>query len=545
MHDKGSSEGHFLYHTSCDSCGSSDGRAVYSNGSSYCFVCESWSGLSDSRNTRGTKRPKTAEGVELLEFTYTALDKRKIPEAIARQYNYGTGHDKHNKFTQVANYYNKDRVIVAQKLRYADKTFKFIGNSKEALLFGQQLWSNKGKKLTITEGEIDALSVATAFDGKYPVVSLKNGAQSAKKEIAEHLDWISGYEEIYLWFDNDDAGRSAVESVVKMLPAKKIRIIRHADYKDANELLTYKGKAGVVSAFYNADLYKPDDIVSPSDMVETIAEPVKIGFPYYFDKLTKLLYGRRFGEVITVGAGVAIGKTDFVMSQIAFDLQKGWRVATFMLEQSTRETLLRVAGKVNGCYYHLPNKEYDPEILRNTVSGFQDQLYMFDNFGSNDWDTIQEKIRYIHSNYDVRIFYIDNLTALNAHAEDERRNLDALMAEVAGVAKELDIWVLLVSHLNPPKSGASHEAGGKTEQAQFTGSRAIMRWSYTMLGIERNTLHADPIERNLGKIRVLKDRFSGNATGSTISFRYDQGTGIVHELDGDFEIEETDDDSDF
>lgn len=537
--------GEFQYHTNCDDCGSSDARAVYSTGSSYCFSCRSWN-KGDSTREAPSKHRKNVP-MALLEYTFQDLGKRKVPEAIAKQYRYGIGYDKNGSLCQVANYFNKDKEIVAQKLRYSDKTFKFIGEAKEALLFGQQLWSNKGKKLVITEGEIDALSVATAFDGKYPVISLKNGASAAKKEISNHLDWISGYDEVYLWFDNDDAGRQAVEDVVSILPADKIRIIRHADYKDANEVLLYKGKAGVVNTFYNAEKFKPDDIVTPADLLDTVAEPITIGFPYYYTRLTSHLYGRRFGDVIVVGAGVSIGKTDFVMSQIAFDVQQGWKVATFMLEQSTKETLLRTAGKIDGCHYHLPNEERDNDKLLKTVGAINGNLFMFDNFGANDWETISDKIRYMRHNYGCRIFYIDNLTALNAHAQDERRNLDALMAEVAGIAKELDIWILLVSHLNPPKSGPSHEAGGKTEQAQFTGSRAIMRWAQTMFGIERNTLHEDPDERNKGLIRILKDRFSGNATGRTVGFRYEKTTGIVYESDDDFEIEQTEakDDSDF
>ena len=64
------------------------------------------------------------------------------------------------------------------------------------LLFGQQLFSSGGKKLTITEGEIDALSVATAFDGKYPVVSIPNGASAARRAITKSLEWINSFEEI-------------------------------------------------------------------------------------------------------------------------------------------------------------------------------------------------------------------------------------------------------------------------------------------------------------------------------------------------------------
>jgi|TARA_B110000908_G_scaffold172757_1_gene242794 twinkle protein len=537
-------ESQFLKHGPCEACGSSDANAFYSNGTQYCFACSKWAKDDDAVLTTPIRKGTT---MSLLSYEYQSLGKRKIPDNITRQYRYGFGTDASGVLCHVANYFNDAKEIVAQKLRYPDKTFKFIGDTKEATLFGQQLWGGTGKKVVITEGELDALSVATAFDGKYPVVSLKGGSNSAKKEIAQQLKWITGHEEIYLWFDNDEAGRQAVVECVNILPADKVRIIRHADHKDASDVLVYKGKAGVVNAFYNAEKYQPDDIVRPLDLIESVAEPIEMGFSYCYSKLTDMLYGRRFGEVVVVGAGVSVGKTDFVMSQLAHDLKQGWKVATFMLEQSTKETLLRAAGKIDGCHYHLPNVEHNKEQIIKTVTSFQGDLYMFDNFGSNDWTTISDKIRYMFHNYGCRIVYIDNLTALNAHASDERRNLDGLMAEVAGIAKELDIWVMLVSHLNPPKSGVSHEAGGQTEQGQFTGSRAIMRWAYSMFGIERNTLHDDPIERNRGLIRVLKDRFSGSATGHTVGFLYDKDTGIVHQMDEDFEIAQTEatDEGDF
>lgn len=541
MHNE-TTESEFLYHSQCDACGSSDANANYSNGTAYCFACGKWSKGEDGQPTSSPRN--TGTNVALLTYDYKDLGKRKIPESICRQFRYGYGTDKNGNLVQIANYFDKDKQVVGQKLRYPNKDFKFIGDAKASTMFGQSLWGNTGKKLVITEGEIDALSYATATDGKYPVVSLKGGAHAAKKEIAQHIDWINGYEEIYLWFDNDDAGRQAVSDVVSLIPADKLRIVRHPDYKDANEVLLYKGKSGVIQAFYNAERFKPDDIVTPMDLLDTVAEPIAVGFPYAYDALTQMLYGRRFGEVVTVGAGVSVGKTDFIMTQVAHDISKGWKVATFMLEQSVKETILRVAGKIDGKHYHLPNVEFDKDKLKETVSGMDGNLFMFDNFGANTWEVIREKIRYMNYNYECRVFYIDNLTALNSHAADERRNLDALMSEVAGLAKELDIWIMLVSHLNPPKSGASHEAGGKTEQNQFTGSRAIMRWSYTMLGIERNTLHEDPDERNKGLVRVLKDRFSGSATGRTVGFYYDRDTGLVHETDTDFEIEVTGDDND-
>ena len=535
-------KGEFSHHSDCSSCGSSDANANYTNGSAYCFACERWTPPEDGETSyRPAKPSRTVMG--LIEYESKVLDNRKIPEAICRQYKYGIG-KLGGQTCQVATYFNKDKTPVAQKIRFVNKDFKFLGDTKDAMMYGQQLWSSGGKKLTITEGELDALSVATAFDGKYPVISLSTGAASAKKEIARHLEWISSFEEIYLWFDNDEPGRKAIDDVINMLPLGKVKIVRHSEYKDANELLVKKGGPAIVNAFYNAEPYKPEGILLPSDLLEEVLKPIEYGRPWMFEKMTDITYGRRLGEVVALGAGVSVGKTDFVTQSIAFDLKHDYSVGTFMLEQQTRETLLRIAGKLDGQHYHLPDNNTDPKQLEATITAING-LYIYDNFGAIDWDTISDKIRFMYHNYNVEHFYIDNLTALNAHAQDERRNLDSLMADVAALAKELNIWVLVVSHLNPPKTGESHEAGGKVEQSQFTGSRAIMRWSSFMLGVERNTVHEIPEERQRGLVRCIKDRFSGKATGVTIGFVYDTETGIMlesDEIDGVFPDVDTEED---
>lgn len=535
--------GELLYHTSCDSCGSSDANAIYSSDTSYCFSCGKWDTTTPNTSSKQRKTSTMSRDI-LLQGEAKVLKARGITKAISSQYNYKIGVDNAGNGCQIATYYDKDKQPVAQKLRYKDKTFKFIGDSKEALLYGQQLFSSGGKKLTITEGEIDALSVAQAFDGKYPVVSLPNGAQGAKKSITKNIEWITSFEEIYLWFDNDQPGLEAIEEVLNVLPIGKVKIIKHDKFKDASEVLTETGKAGVVNAFYNAEPYKPDGFINPLDIIDEATKPIEWGIPWLYEKLTNVSYGRRYGEVVAVGAGVSVGKTDFLMQQIAEDLKNKHHVATFMLEQSKVETLQRIAGKIDGTFYHLPDVEYEVDKLKQTITSIPN-LHIYDNFGKIDWETIKGKIRAATHSFGCKLFYIDNLTALNAHADDERRNLDGLMEEIASLAKELDIWILLVSHLNPPKSGASHEAGGKVEQGQFTGSRAIMRWCQFMLGVERNTLHDDPKERCKGLVRCIKDRFSGKATGQTIGFVYDTETGLTLEADEVAQLEMFDDEEDY
>ena len=538
--------GTFMYHTNCIKCGSSDGVAVYDNETSHCFVCKHNEKKTDSTrhlvtNTRQAKVMSLPSDIE-----YKALDKRKISQAICRKYGYGYVTDTNGNKCQGATYYSDSGVPLAMKLRYPDKSFKFIGQPKEVSLFGKQLWGSSGKYITITEGEIDALSVAQAFDGKYPVVSIPNGASAAKKALSKELEWLNGFEKVYLWFDNDEAGRKAIEECIPLFPAGKVKVITHNEYKDANEVLVNKGISEVVNTFYNAKDYRPDGIVTVEELEELVCKPVEYGLPWCFDGITKATYGRRLGEIHLLGAGVSIGKTDFIMNQVAFDIMNGIKVGTFMLEQNVLETLKRVAGKLDGKHYHLPNEDgtkYDIEQLKITVRKIRetDNLYMYNNFGSLDWDIISDKIRVMAHSYGVQCFYIDNMTALTSHASDERRFIDGFMESVASLAQELNVWILVVSHLNPPKKGCSHEEGGKVQPNQFTGSRAIMRWSHYMMGLERNAQHIDITERSKVIFRFIKDRYAGSATGTTVSLRYDAVTGLLREVDEEFSSVEAED----
>ena len=297
-------EGNFISHTSCTKCGSSDANAVYDNGTTFCFSCRQWS--KESSESRTPLPTKSYPKMIPQDIEYKSLDKRKISKDICRKYGYGWVTDHNGNKCQGATYFDHEGQPVAMKLRYPDKTFKFIGEPKKASLFGKQLWGDGGKIITITEGEIDALSVAEAFDGKYPVVSIQNGAQAAKRTLAKELEWLNSFEKIYLWFDNDEAGRLALEECILLFPAGKVKIIQHNEFKDANDVLVNKGKAEVISTFYNAKEYRPDGIVTVEELEELVLKPVEYGLPWCFEGITKLTYGRRLGEVHLLGAGVSI-----------------------------------------------------------------------------------------------------------------------------------------------------------------------------------------------------------------------------------------------
>jgi twinkle protein len=125
------------------------------------------------------------------------------------------------EIVEVSNYY-KDGEIVAQHVRGHGKTFKWKGDTADLPMFGQWLWSGKGKRIIITEGELDCLSISMLQQNRWPVVSLPNGVSHAPKAMRTNLEFLSGYDEIVLCFDNDDAGRAAAEKCADILPAGKV-----------------------------------------------------------------------------------------------------------------------------------------------------------------------------------------------------------------------------------------------------------------------------------------------------------------------------------
>ena len=63
------------------------------------------------------------------------------------------------------------------------------------------------------------LSVAEAFQQKhhkiYPVVSIPSA--TGTKALLNNRDWIRSFEEVILWFDNDEAGKKATEEAAKII----------------------------------------------------------------------------------------------------------------------------------------------------------------------------------------------------------------------------------------------------------------------------------------------------------------------------------------
>lgn len=465
------------------------------------------------------------------ELEYGPLTKRKITEETCRKYGYATATLSDGP-VQVALYRDSDASVVAHKLRTRDKDFPWFGDAKRAVLFGQHLARTGGRRIVITEGEIDCLSVAQVLGLKWPVVSVPNGAPAAKKDVSKHLDFLNTFDEIVLCFDQDEAGHEAEQKVAPLFPAGKVKVVS-LPRKDANEMLVAGEAEELVRAVWDARVWRPDGIRTLAEVRDEIMRDPEQGLPWWTDWLTQKTYGRRLGECVALGAGTGIGKTDFITQQIAFDvLELKEKVGLFFLEQQPAETGKRIAGKVAKQRFHIPDAGWTSQQLSDTLDRLDagKGLLFYDHFGSCDWERIRDTMRVMHHTEGTRIFYLDHLTALAAEEEDERKALETIMAQIGGLVKEIPIWLLFVSHLATPE-GRSHEEGGRVMAKHFKGSRAIQFWAHFMIGLERDNQAEDEADRRTTTLRILKDRYTGKSTGHTQDYGYDEDTGLLHEQD--------------
>lgn len=522
------SERQLLRHDACPKCPSSDALAVYDDGYAKCFAygCGFYTYNHDGAGADTPREATRTKNIDLIQGSPFTASVRGISTDTFNFWKYVEG-EYGGERVHIAQHFNNGQLI-GQKIRTKKKKFSVLG--KLDALYGRWLWPTGGKRVVVTEGELDALSVSQAQYNKWPVVSIPNGAQGAAKSCREAISWLSAFDEVVFLFDGDEPGQEAAVECAKLLPPGKAKIAT-LPLKDANEMLKEGRERELITAIWNAAEYRPDGIVTMSQIKAKALTPIEIGHPWFFPTLTQLTYGRRLGETYFIGAGTGIGKTDVLTEQIAYDMNiLGLTVGGLFLEQDTVETTKRVAGKMASKRFHVPDGSWTSGELADAIDTMESRgrLFLYDNFGATEWDAVKERIEYLAMHCGCTMIYLDHLTALAAAAEDERTALEKITAELAMLAKRLRICLVVVSHLSTPESG-SHEEGARVTIRQFKGSRAIGFWAHFMFGLERDQQTEDEAMRNVTTFRVLKDRYTGQSTGKTFNFTYDHATGRLSE----------------
>lgn len=442
---------------------------------------------------------------------------------------------------RIFNYRDASQQIVAQKIRFKGKDFKFLGETKKAGLYGMHLWKNGGKKVIVTEGEIDAISVSIVQNHQYPVVSVPNGAQGAAKSLKNNLEWLNGFEEVILMFDMDEPGQTAVKECMKLFEPGKCRAAV-LSMKDPNEMLLDGREKELKSAIWNAKVLRPDGIVSGIDMFDTVNKvDDTIRMPLPMQKLNEMMRGVGRGEVITATAGSGIGKSAVMREFKQHLIDMGETIGVMMLEEDSRRTGLGLMSIAANKPLHLDrscvtDEEFKEAFDRTLGTG---RIFLYDHFGSTEIDNLLSKVRYLAKGCDCGWIFIDHLSIIISGQDegDERRLIDNTMTALKALAMECNVGIFLVSHLKRPAGDKGHEQGAETSLAQLRGSHSIAQLSDFVIGFERDQQSDKKITyegkeytlNNVTSLRLLKNRFTGE-TGPAGWLLYDKDTGRLIEL---------------
>lgn len=488
-----------------------------------------YSGYRKSDTIMIARKQEVVETIEdVLQYPIVALQDRGITEKTAKHFGVRTALSEKDGKTPIALYfpYTIQGEIVGFKKRdltvpkASEKHFSVVGfQGIKCDLFGTNVGNKTGgKKVWITEGEIDAMVCWQVLKDKYPsanptVLSISSGTSNAVANIGQkqNQSYLQKFSECTLVFDADQAtqqerdkhkimkGRDAVAAVYGLMP--DIKVANLPDDYDPCDML----REGMAEQLYWLCMkpinYVPDGFVKYESFKEKACELPVLGKPWPWPTMTKLSLGRRLGEGHYFGAGVKIGKSEFVnqLTQFIIEEEKG-RVALFKFEEEPEITCKKVAGKMFHKDFTNPEKiiyihedgslkdiygnlitnpigMFDQATLQQAVDAVGDSIIYYNNYGSCSWDVVKGAVRHAVLVEGVKDIVIDPISRMvqGLSAADANTALERFSDELSKMSKDLGFTYYCFCHLKSPENGPPHERGGKVLSYQFTGSRAMMR----------------------------------------------------------------------
>lgn len=534
-------------------CCSSDARQVYEDGTSFCFSCKRFftakegevdsteMGFKMSTPSVSNLKPPTLNRqnnqvtvADIDSYISKGFKERDITRVVAEFFGIKVSFDSNGEID--THYYPYNFGGKGYKVRKLPKTFFWIGDT--GTLFGRERFQGGGKRLIITEGEIDALSVATAYQDEYskiyPVVSIKSA--SSVKDLVEHREWVNSFKEVVIMFDNDKAGKEAQTEALKIIDIKRARVVQYPDdCKDANDVLLRYGSTGINRMIWDSQPWSPVGIMRRDQLWNALAtynELKSIPFPPCIDGINQKTKGRRRGEITLFISGTGSGKSTMLREDMLWlldTIDKEEKIGIISLEESPPETTRKLCGMALNRNLAI---EDEPTTLEELKPGFDkvfgdDRVIVLDHQGSLADGNLVAQLEYMALIGCTHI-YIDHITILVSEGADGLTGNDAtdkIMNDLLRLIKRHNVWIGLVSHLRKAQNNQkSFEEGRIPAIDDIRGSGAIKQISMDIIAFARNMIAEDENERNTIRMRVLKCRYTG-LTGDVAGSYYNISTG--------------------
>jgi len=330
----------------------------------------------------------------------------------------------------------------------------------EPCLFGWHLIDPKARTVTITEGELDAMSLHQCG---IPAMSVNAGAGN-HQWIANDWERLDRFSEILIAFDNDEAGNKGASEVISRLGVERCKRVRFP-VKDANEwLMQGAERIDFESSIRDAKPEDPEELRQASDFFNRVKS---MFYPAHSDirdpvlRLDKDLDWFEFrGGELTVWTGINGHGKSLMLSQVQLGLMaQNERVVVFSGELTPERQLKRVTKQATGL-----DRPTGPFIdaVRDWI---HDKMWIFNVVGSAGLDRLLKVFLYAHRRYGCRQFVIDSLMMTDVPEDGP----GAMTAQKDAIRKMCDFvrrngcHLHLVAH---PRKGSDESKGpGKLDVA--------------------------------------------------------------------------------
>lgn len=342
----------------------------------------------------------------------------------------------------------------------------------EPCLYGWQAFSPDTRKVALTEGELDAMSLH-----QYGIAAMSvpfgGGAGDKQKWVENEFDRLSIFDEIYLCFDPDDEGNSAIAELIQRLGRHRCRVVV-LPFKDPNECLQNGVTKEEMQKFFDqAQTFDPEELKAASLFVDQVVnefypkEGTVLGYhlPWQYAKGKILLRP----EELSVWGGInGHGKSQVLGHVILGMMQQGARVCVASLEIKPKKLLMRLTRQAAGLAD--PSEGY----IRAIHEWYEDKLWLFDLVGTAKADRLLEVFLYARQRYGIDVFVIDSFMKCGIDEEDYKAQ-KVFIEKICDFKNQYSCQVHIVAHprklsdeSQPPSKLDVKGSGSTTDLADNT-----------------------------------------------------------------------------
>ncbi len=387
------------------------------------------------------------------------------------------------------------------------------------ILFGMNHCS-EGGRLVVTEGQMDSLSLAECgIDNAVSVPIGMNGFTW----VPHCWNWLQKFSEIVIFGDCEN-GQVSLAAEMKVKFPKITRVVRVEDYqgyKDANDLLRYKGKQAVIDAVENAEFVTSTRLKDMSE-VEAVNIEKQPCISTGIKELDRIMTGGfHFGGVAILTGKRGDGKSTMASMFVAEALAQGNNCMIYSGELPNVNVKNWIDRQLIGKAV-LTNSEID-----RCNGWYKGRLFVYDDTDLTDEDDETEALFEIVEEAVVqktcKVILIDNLmTAMEESAPTNDalyRKQSEFVGKMAKMARRLNIIILLVAH--PRKTFGNYINNDDVSGSADITNKASIVMTYSRVIHDGEEL--DPTERRLS---VIKNRLTGKL-GDVLVYYSDDSKRIV------------------